>query len=82
MSPAPLVLLFAMAGATRRIRLVTSVLVTALHDPVLLAHQTATLDRPSQRPTRKRRGPSAAPVVNARGRRREFPDSGAVHAMV
>ncbi|WP_225095616.1 TIGR03619 family F420-dependent LLM class oxidoreductase [Streptomyces sp. CoH27] len=47
-TPDPLVLLSAVAGATRRIRLVTSVLVLPLYDPVVLAHQTATLDRLSR----------------------------------
>ncbi|MFI2206281.1 TIGR03619 family F420-dependent LLM class oxidoreductase [Streptomyces sp. NPDC020192] len=47
-TPDPLVLLSAVAGATRRIRLITSVLVLALYDPVVLAHQTATLDRLSR----------------------------------
>ncbi|MEU1403672.1 LLM class flavin-dependent oxidoreductase [Streptomyces sp. NPDC005728] len=41
----PLVLLSAVAGATRRIGLVTGVLILPLYDPVVLAHQTATLDR-------------------------------------
>lgn len=44
-TPDPLVLLAAIAGATRRIGLVTSVLVLPLYNPVVLAHQTATLDR-------------------------------------
>ncbi|MFE8944695.1 LLM class flavin-dependent oxidoreductase [Streptomyces sp. NPDC007856] len=78
MTPAPLVLLSAMAGATRRIRLVTSVLAAALHDPVLLAHQTA--PRPAL-PTAGSEAPRNF-CRPARGRRREFPDSGAVHAMV
>ncbi|MEV5873107.1 LLM class flavin-dependent oxidoreductase [Streptomyces sp. NPDC052101] len=47
-TPDPLVLLSAVAGATRRIRLITSILVPALYDPVVLAHQTATLDRLSR----------------------------------
>jgi probable F420-dependent oxidoreductase len=44
-TPDPLVLLSAVAGATRRIGLVTSVLILPLYHPVVLAHQTATLDR-------------------------------------
>ncbi|MFJ5302479.1 TIGR03619 family F420-dependent LLM class oxidoreductase [Streptomyces sp. NPDC088350] len=44
-TPDPLILLAAVAGATRRIGLVTSVLVPPLYNPVILAHQTATLDR-------------------------------------
>jgi probable F420-dependent oxidoreductase len=44
-TPDPLVLLAAIAGATRRIGLVTSVLVLPLYNPVVVAHQTATLDR-------------------------------------
>lgn len=44
-TPDPLVTLAAVAGATTRVGLVTSVLVLPLYDPVLLAHQTATLDR-------------------------------------
>ncbi|MFF0011880.1 TIGR03619 family F420-dependent LLM class oxidoreductase [Streptomyces sp. NPDC005374] len=44
----PLVLLSAVAGATTRIGLVTSVLVLPLYDPVVVAHQTATLDRLSR----------------------------------
>jgi probable F420-dependent oxidoreductase len=40
----PLVLLSAVAGATERIQLLTSVLVAPVHDPVLLANQAATLD--------------------------------------
>jgi probable F420-dependent oxidoreductase len=38
------VLLSAAAGATRRVRLLTSILVLPYHDPVLLANQTASLD--------------------------------------
>ncbi|GAA3786033.1 LLM class flavin-dependent oxidoreductase [Streptomyces coacervatus] len=44
-TPDPLVTLAAVAGATGRIGLVTSVLVLPLYNPVVLAHQTATLDR-------------------------------------
>ena len=44
-TPDPLVLLAAIAGATRRIGLVTSVLVLPLYNPVVVAHQAATLDR-------------------------------------
>ncbi|MFJ8781389.1 LLM class flavin-dependent oxidoreductase [Streptomyces sp. NPDC102476] len=44
-TPDPLVLLSAVAGATTRIRLVTSVLILPLYQPVAVAHQTATLDR-------------------------------------
>jgi probable F420-dependent oxidoreductase len=44
-TPDPLVLLSAVAGATTRIGLVTSVLVLPLYNPVVVAHQTATLDR-------------------------------------
>jgi probable F420-dependent oxidoreductase len=44
-TPDPLVLLSAVAGATTRIGLVTSVLILPLYNPVVVAHQTATLDR-------------------------------------
>ncbi|MFV8183689.1 TIGR03619 family F420-dependent LLM class oxidoreductase [Streptomyces spinosirectus] len=47
-TPDPLVTLSAVAGATERIGLVTSVLVLPLYNPVVLAHQTATLDRLSR----------------------------------
>ena len=40
----PLILLSAVAGATERLRLLTSVLVLPVHPPVLLANQAATLD--------------------------------------
>ncbi|MFF4627346.1 TIGR03619 family F420-dependent LLM class oxidoreductase [Streptomyces griseorubiginosus] len=44
-TPDPLVLLSAVAGATSRIGLVTSVLILPLYHPVVVAHQVATLDR-------------------------------------
>ncbi|MET7730541.1 TIGR03619 family F420-dependent LLM class oxidoreductase [Streptomyces sp. NPDC005402] len=44
-TPDPLVLLSAAAGATTRIGLVTSVLILPLYNPVVVAHQAATLDR-------------------------------------
>ncbi|WOX13368.1 LLM class flavin-dependent oxidoreductase [Streptomyces sp. N50] len=47
-TPDPLVLLAAIAGATRRIGLVTSILVLPLYNPLILAHQAATLDRLSK----------------------------------
>lgn len=40
----PIVLLSAVAGATARIRIATSVLITPLYHPVILAHQSASLD--------------------------------------
>jgi probable F420-dependent oxidoreductase len=40
----PMVLLAAVAGATERVRLLTSVLVLPVHPPLLLANQAATLD--------------------------------------
>jgi alkanesulfonate monooxygenase SsuD/methylene tetrahydromethanopterin reductase-like flavin-dependent oxidoreductase (luciferase family) len=46
-NPEPLVALAAVAGATRRIRVQTEVLLAPLRDTVLLAKQTATLDRVS-----------------------------------
>ncbi|MFJ2830088.1 TIGR03619 family F420-dependent LLM class oxidoreductase [Streptomyces sp. NPDC087263] len=46
-TPDPLVLLSAIVGATDRIRVVTSVLILPLYNPVVLAHQAATLDRVS-----------------------------------
>lgn len=47
-TPDPLVLLSAVAGATSRIGLVTSVLILPLYHPVVVAHQVATLDRLSR----------------------------------
>ncbi|MDI2131072.1 LLM class flavin-dependent oxidoreductase [Yinghuangia seranimata] len=47
-TPDPLVTLSAIAGATTRIGVVTSVLILPLYNPVVLAHQTATLDRLSR----------------------------------
>ncbi|WP_329336247.1 TIGR03619 family F420-dependent LLM class oxidoreductase [Streptomyces sp. NBC_01352] len=44
-TPDPLVLLSAVAGATTRIGLVTSVLILPLYNPAVIAHQSATLDR-------------------------------------
>ena len=41
----PLALLAAIAGRTRKIALGTAVLLPVLRNPVLLAHQVATLDR-------------------------------------
>src|SRR5262249_32909832 len=43
-TPDPIVLLSAVAGATSRIRIATSVMITTLYHPVVLAHQAATLD--------------------------------------
>jgi alkanesulfonate monooxygenase SsuD/methylene tetrahydromethanopterin reductase-like flavin-dependent oxidoreductase (luciferase family) len=40
----PIVLLSAVAGATSRIRIATSAMITTLYHPVVLAHQAATLD--------------------------------------
>ncbi len=44
----PMVLLGAVAGRTRRVELGTAVLLPALRNPVLLAHQAATLDQASE----------------------------------
>jgi probable F420-dependent oxidoreductase len=44
----PLTLLAAVAGRTRRVELGTAVLLPALRNPVLLAHQVATLDQISE----------------------------------
>lgn len=44
----PLTLLAAVAGRTRRVELGTAVLLPALRNPVLLAHQAATLDQASE----------------------------------
>ncbi|WP_194899362.1 TIGR03619 family F420-dependent LLM class oxidoreductase [Catenulispora pinisilvae] len=44
LSPDPLVLLSAIAGATSRIRLATSILIAPLYQPIVVAHQAATLD--------------------------------------
>lgn len=47
-TPEPLIALAAIAGATSRLGLVTSVLILPLYNPVTTAHQTATLDRISR----------------------------------
>ena len=44
----PLTLLGGVAGRTRRVLLGTAVLLPALRNPVLLAHQVATLDQVSE----------------------------------
>lgn len=44
----PLTLLAAVAGRTRRVEIGTAVLLPALRNPVLLAHQAATLDQASE----------------------------------
>ena len=46
-NPEPLVALAAVAGATRRVRVQTEVLLAPLREPALLAKQAATLDRVS-----------------------------------
>src|ERR1043165_1845770 len=43
----PITLLAGVAGRTKRVRLGTAVLLPALRNPVLLAHQVATLDQVS-----------------------------------
>lgn len=48
LTPEPLIALAAIAGATSRLRLVTSVLILPLYNPATTAHQTATLDRISK----------------------------------
>jgi probable F420-dependent oxidoreductase len=47
-TPDPVILLSVIAGATSRIGIATSVLILPLYNPVVLAHQTATLDRLSR----------------------------------
>lgn len=44
LSPDPLVMLSAVAGATSRIRVATSILTAPLYQPIVVAHQAATLD--------------------------------------
>jgi probable F420-dependent oxidoreductase len=44
LSPDPVVTLAALAGSTSIVRLITSVLVLPLHNPLVLGHQVATLD--------------------------------------
>jgi len=44
LSPDPMVLLSAVAGATSRLRVVSSVLITPLYEPIVTAHQAASLD--------------------------------------
>ena len=47
-TPEPLIALAAITGATTRLRLVTSVLILPLYNPVTTAHQTATIHRLSK----------------------------------
>jgi len=44
LSPDPLILLSAVAGATSRVRVASSILIAPLYDPLVAAHQSATLD--------------------------------------
>ena len=44
LSQAPLIMLSAVAGATSRIRVATSILIAPLYQPIVVAHQAATLD--------------------------------------
>ena len=44
LSPDPLVMLSAVAGATSRIRVISSILIAPLYEPLVVAHQAATLD--------------------------------------
>jgi alkanesulfonate monooxygenase SsuD/methylene tetrahydromethanopterin reductase-like flavin-dependent oxidoreductase (luciferase family) len=44
LSPDPLVLLSAIAGATTRVRVASSILIAPLYEPLVAAHQAATLD--------------------------------------
>ena len=44
LSPDPMVLLSAVAGATSRVRVASSILIAPLYEPVVVAHQAATLD--------------------------------------
>ena len=44
LSPDPMVLLSAVAGATSRVRLASSILIAPLYQPIVVAHQAATLD--------------------------------------
>ena len=44
LSPDPMVLLSAVAGATSRIRVVSSILIAPLYQPLVVANQAATLD--------------------------------------
>lgn len=44
LSPDPMVLLSAVAGATSRVRVATSILIAPLYEPLVVAHQAATLD--------------------------------------
>src|SRR5467141_407120 len=61
----PLTLLAAVAARTRRVELGTAVLLPALRNPVVLAHQVATLDRLAEgRPAG--RGPGVGPCAVAR----------------
>lgn len=44
LSPDPMVMLSAVAGATRRLRVISSILIAPLYEPLVVAHQAATLD--------------------------------------
>ena len=78
----PLTLLAGVAARTRRVALGTAVLLPALRNPVLLAHQVATLDRLAEGPgwssASGSRRTSKASVTSSR--RRAFPSRSGVVA--